>query len=217
VARRGTRGELARSTRRARLLIGPLLSALLGGCLPREEPVRTPAENTPPERPAQARLEPDETRRQADLSAEETAQPEPERSGTAELSARVKDSISGDAIEGAPVEIRCPCLAGPRRANTDERGVVSFADLPHGEYSISVSYGVATRSLWGIVLPRGAKFRAVLPIDPTDPTPHRVQLTAPRLPPGATICKTRIEEEPQNTSSNGDDTTPSVRGSSRGP
>lgn len=190
---------------------------LLGGCAPGQEPVRAPAEDTPPEQPEEAPLEPNKTHRQTDLSAEATAEPEPERSGTAELSARVKSSISGDAIEGAPVEIRCPCLASPRRAYTDARGVISFADLPHGEYSISVSYGVATRSLWGIVLPRGAKLRAVLPIDPNDDTPRQVQLTAPQLPPGATICKTRIEEEPQNTSSNGDDTTPSVRGGSRGP
>ena len=180
---------------------------LLGGCVPGQEPVRAPAEDTPPERPEDAQIEPNETQIAADLRAEETAEPEPERSGTAELSGRVKNSISGEAIEGAPVEIRCPCLAGPRRAYTDARGVVSFADLPHGVYSISATYGVASRSLVAIALPRGAKFRAVLALDPTDPTPHRVQLTTPQPPPGI-ICTTRIAEEPPNTSSSGDDATP---------
>lgn len=204
---RRARGECAPGTRRARRLVGPLLGVLLGGCVPREAPVRAPAEDTPPERPEDAQLEANETHRQTDLSTEATAEPEPERSGTAELSGLVKNSIRGEAIEGAPVEIRCPCLASPRRAYTDARGVVSFADLPHGVYSISASYGVASRSLVAIALPRGAKFRAVLALDPTDPTPRRLEFTTKQLPPGI-ICTTRIEEEPASTSSSRDDATP---------
>ncbi len=55
----------------------------------------------------------------------------------------VRDSQSGEALEGALVILQCDCLAGQREVQTDANGVYNFRRLPAGEYTVQVLYGQA--------------------------------------------------------------------------
>lgn len=83
------------------------------------------------------------------------------------ISGIVKDSTTGDALEGALVMLECECLPDTREALSNAQGVYQFRDLPAGRYSIRVFVGEAEVTK-NIDLPRQGKLRANFAVDPSN-------------------------------------------------
>ena len=77
----------------------------------------------------------------------------------------VKDSTTGEPIEGALVILQCTCLGQAHERTTSARGVYGFTDLPGGSYTIQVLAAKADVSKI-VQLPRGARFRANFSVTP---------------------------------------------------
>ncbi|MGB1016452.1 MAG: VWA domain-containing protein, partial [Nannocystaceae bacterium] len=81
------------------------------------------------------------------------------------ISGVVTDAKTKKKIAGALVVLQCSCLQGARETQTNATGLYAFRYLPPGRYTIQVLSGQAEVSKVAN-LPRDAKFRANLSIDP---------------------------------------------------
>ena len=93
------------------------------------------------------------------------AEAAPPSSSKGVINGVVKNSQTGEPIEGAIVVLQCTCLASQQERNTNARGIYSFTDLPSGQYTVQVLSGKANVSKL-TQLPRGAKFRANFSLNP---------------------------------------------------
>lgn len=97
------------------------------------------------------------------------------------IAGTVRHHETGEVIAAARVRLYCTCMEFALETTTDERGTYRFARLPPGAYTVDAQVEVA---LVGkrFRLPRNAKFRVNLWVDPEDELPRLVDLE-PAPPP----------------------------------
>lgn len=110
------------------------------------------------------------------------------------INGTVRNTMNGEPIVDAIVELSCSCLDAVRDRVTNARGIYSFVDLPPGHYTIRVLTGEANIAKV-MELPLGAKFRANFALDPKDDEVRVVEVDALPIPKGTTSNAIRIGME----------------------
>jgi hypothetical protein len=91
------------------------------------------------------------------------------------IAGTVRHEATGEVIAAARVRLYCTCMQYALETTTDERGSYRFARLPPGAYTVDAQ---VEKALVGkrFRLPRNAKFRVNLWVDPNDDLPRLVDL-----------------------------------------